>query len=140
MELKVGDEFSRERHVTAEVIRRFADVSGDRNPIHLDAEFARATKFGRPIAHGMLSAAFISALLADGPAGLAGIYLSQTLNFTHPVFEGDLVTATARVTRIREDKNIVTLSTLCTNQNGETVVTGEAVIMLLDLEAPANHA
>jgi acyl dehydratase len=133
MRIKVGDEFSRDRHVTAEVIRRFADVSGDRNPIHLDAEFARTTKFGRPIAHGMLSGAFISAILASGPAGLAGVYLSQTMNFTAPVFEGDTVTATARVMNIREDKNIVTLKTICTNQNGETVVSGEAVIMLLEV-------
>lgn len=133
MELKVGDEFSRERHVSAELIRRFAEVSGDRNPIHLDADFARTTKFGRPIAHGMLSAAFISALLAGGPTSLAGIYLSQTLKFTRPVFEGDVVTATARVTHIREDKNIVTLSTVCTNQDGEAVVSGEAVIMVIDV-------
>lgn len=133
MRIKVGDEFSRARHVTADVISQFAEVSGDRNPIHLDAEFARTTKFGRPIAHGMLSGAFISAILASGPTGLAGIYLSQTMNFTRPVFEGDVVTATARVTGIREDKNIVTLSTFCTNQEGETVVSGEAVIMLLEV-------
>lgn len=133
MELKVGDEFSKERHVTAEVISRYAELSGDRNPIHLDADFARTTKFGRPIAHGMLTGAFISAVLAGGHDGLAGIYLSQTLNFVRPVFEGDFVTVTARVTNIREEKNIVTLSTVCTNQDGETVVSGEAVIMLIEV-------
>ncbi len=133
MQIKVGDVFSRDRHVTAEVISQFADISGDRNPIHLDADFARTTRFGKPIAHGMLSGAFISAILASGPAGLAGIYLSQTMNFTAPVFEGDTVTAKAEVINIREDKNIVTLLTTCTNQNGETVVSGEAVIMLLEV-------
>lgn len=131
MDIKIGDEFSRSREVTPDVIEQFANVSGDRNPIHIDPDFARTTRFGRPIAHGMLSGAFISAILASGPVGLAGIYLSQTMNFTAPVFVGDTVTATAKVVNIREDKNIVTLDTTCRNQNGEMVVSGEAVIMLL---------
>ncbi len=131
MELKIGDKFSTERVVTDELIRKFADVSGDHNPIHLDDEVAMKTRFGRRIAHGMLSGAFISAVLGYEFSERSIVYLSQTLKFTAPVFIGDTVTATATVKNIREDKQIVTLETVCTNQNGETLVTGEAVVMIL---------
>jgi len=131
MELKIGDKFSAERVVTDELIRKFADVSGDHNPIHLDDEVAKKTRFGRRIAHGMLSGAFISAVLGYEFSERSIVYLSQTLKFTAPVFIGDTVTATATVKNIREDKPVVQLETVCTNQNGETLVTGEAVVMIL---------
>src|SRR5215204_2479171 len=132
MEIKLGDKFSTERLVTDELIRKFADISGDHNPIHLDEEFAKTTRFGKRIAHGMLSGAFISAVLGYELTERRIVYLSQTLRFTAPVFIGDTVTATATVSKIREDKPIVTLETVCTNQNGETLVTGEAVVMILE--------
>lgn len=132
MEIKVGDKFSTERLVTDELIRKFADVSGDYNPIHLDEEVAKSTRFGRRIAHGMLSGAFISAVLGYEFSERKIVYLSQTLKFTAPVFIGDTVTATATVTNIREDKPIVTLETICTNQNGDTLVKGEAAVMILE--------
>jgi acyl dehydratase len=131
MDLKIGDKFSTERHVTDELIRKFADVSGDYNPIHLDEEFAKSTRFGKRIAHGMLSGAFISAVLGYEFKERKIVYLSQTMKFTAPVYIGDTVTATATVTNIREDKGIVTLETVCTNQNGETLVKGEAAVMIL---------
>ena len=132
MEIKVGDKFSNERLVTDELIRKFAEVSGDYNPIHLDEEAAKTTRFGKRIAHGMLSGAFISAVLGYEFTERRIVYLSQTLRFTAPVFIGDRVTTTAIVSKIREDKPIVTLETICTNQNGETLVTGEAAVMILD--------
>ena len=132
MEMKIGDSLSNSREVTAELIEKFADVSGDYNPIHLDEEFASKTRFGKRIAHGMLSGAFISAILGNKYAGSTVIYLSQTLKFTAPVFIGDMVTTTSTVTNIREDKNIVTLENICTNQNGETLVQGESKIMILN--------
>ena len=131
MEIKIGDKFSTDRLVTDEVIRKFAEVSGDHNPIHLDEQFAKGTRFGRRIAHGMLSGAFISAVLGYELTERKIVYLSQTLKFTLPVFIGDTVTTTATITNIREDKPVVTLETVCTNQNGETLVTGEAVVMIL---------
>src|SRR5437879_4416620 len=131
MELKIGDSFSTERLVTDELVRKFAEVSGDYNPIHLDEDFARTTRFGKRIAHGMLSGAFISAVLGNEFKERNIVYLSQTMKFTAPVFLGDTVTATATVTNIREDRGIVTLETICTNQNGDTLVKGEAVIMIL---------
>jgi 3-hydroxybutyryl-CoA dehydratase len=132
MDLKVGDKFSTAREVTDELIRKFAEVSGDFNPIHLDEEFAAETRFGRRIAHGMLSGAFISAVLGYEFKERKIVYLSQTLKFVAPVFIGDTVTATATVTHIREDKPIATLETVCTNQNADTLVKGQAAVMVLD--------
>ncbi len=131
MDIKIGDRFSIEREITDELIRKFADVSGDHNPIHLDEEFAKTTRFGRRIAHGMLSGALISAVLGNEFKERKIVYLSQTMKFVAPVFIDDTVTASGTVTKIREDKGIVILETLCTNQNGETLVTGEAAVMVL---------
>jgi 3-hydroxybutyryl-CoA dehydratase len=131
MELKVGDKFSRSRLITDELVRAFAEVSGDYNPIHLDEEFAKTTRFGKRIAHGMLSGALISAVLGDELSVRKIVYLSQTLKFISPVFIGDTITATGTVSRIREDKPIVTIDMVCSNQNGETVVTGEGAVMIL---------
>ena len=131
MDIKIGDKFAKNRTVTDELIREFAEVSGDYNPIHLDDEFAKTTRFGRRIAHGMLSGAFISAVLGYEFKERRIVYLSQTMKFIAPVFIGDTVTAAATVTKIREDKGIVVLETVCTNQNGETLVKGEAAVMIL---------
>ena len=131
MNIKIGDSFSKERSVTDELVRAFAEISGDHNPIHLDEEFAKTTRFGRRIAHGMLSGAFISAVLGYEFAEKKIVYLSQTLKFTAPVYIGDTITTTATVNNIREDKNIVTMDTICTNQAGEVVVKGESVVMVL---------
>jgi acyl dehydratase len=131
MQLKIGDKFSVSKQITDAVVRAFAELSGDYNPIHLDDEFAAKTRFGKRIAHGMISGALISAVLGYELKDRKIVYLSQTLKFTAPVFIDDTVTATATVTNIREDKNIVTVETVCANQNGETVVRGEAAIMVL---------
>jgi 3-hydroxybutyryl-CoA dehydratase len=131
MNLKIGDSFSKDRLVTDELVRKFAEVSGDHNPIHLDEEFAKTTRFGKRIAHGMLSGAFISAVLGNEFNEKKIVYRSQTMKFTAPVFLGDTVTTTATVSNIREGKGIITLETVCTNQNGETLVKGKAVVMIL---------
>ncbi|MBC7900964.1 MAG: MaoC family dehydratase [Saprospiraceae bacterium] len=131
MDIKIGERFSTERQVTDDLIRKFAEVSGDFNPIHLDEEFAKTTRFGRRIAHGMLSGAFISAVLGNEFKERKIIYLSQTMKFVAPVFIGDTVTASGTVLRIREEKGIVILETLCKNQHGETLVKGEAAVMIL---------
>ncbi len=131
MDLKVGDKFSTSKQITDSVVRAFAELSGDYNPIHLDEEFAKTTRFGRRIAHGMISGALISAVLGYQLKDRKVVYLSQNMRFTAPVFIDDTVTATATVTNIRADKPIVTIETVCTNQNGETVVKGEGKIMVL---------
>ena len=129
MTLSVGDAAEMSKTVTEEDVRAFAELTGDRNPVHLDEEYAAGTRFGRRIAHGMLGASLISAVLANELPGRGTVYLSQTLRFTAPVFLGDTVTARVVVKQVREDKPIVTLETFCTNERGERVVEGEAVVL-----------
>ena len=131
MTLKIGDTFTVQKEVTDALVRQFADVSGDHNPIHLDEEFAKTTRFGKRIAHGMLGASFISAVLGYKLSEQKVVYLSQTLKFIAPVYIGDVVTAKAVVKEIREDKPIITIETTCENQNGELLITGEGKIMVL---------
>ena len=130
MTLNVGDTASLSREITDDEVRAFADVSGDHNPVHLDETFAATTRFGRRIAHGMFGASLISAVLGTRLPGNGSIYLSQTLKFVGPIYLGDTVTARATVLKVRTDKPIVTLETVCENQNGVTVITGEAVVLL----------
>ena len=127
---KIGDAATRTKTFTDEDIRAFAELTGDYNPVHLDDEYAASTRFGRRIAHGMLAASLISATLANDLPGRGTVYLSQSVRFVAPVFPGDAVTAQVIVTRVREDKPIVTLETVCTNQRGEKLIEGEAVVLL----------
>ena len=133
--MKIGDTARRARTVTGRDIELFTELTGDRNPVHLDEEYAAGTRFGRRIAHGMLGASLISAVLANELPGRGTVYLSQTLRFTAPVFLGDTVTARVVVKAVREDKPIVTLETVCTNQRGERVVEGEAVVLAPRVES-----
>ncbi|MEW6350237.1 MAG: MaoC family dehydratase [Thermodesulfobacteriota bacterium] len=126
---KVGDTASTSRTITQEDIERFAELTGDHNPVHLDEEFAKKTRFGRRIAHGMWGASLISALLGTRLPGPGTVYLSQSIKFQAPVYAGDTITATVTVTKIREDKPILTLDTTCTNQDGKMILTGEAAAL-----------
>jgi 3-hydroxybutyryl-CoA dehydratase len=129
MSLEVGASAEVSRTITDEDIRAFAEVSGDHNPVHLDDEYAAATRFGRRIAHGMLGASMLSAVIADRLPGRGAVYLSQSLRFTAPVYPGDTVTARVTVKAVRADKPVVTLETVCENQHGQRVIEGEAVVL-----------
>jgi 3-hydroxybutyryl-CoA dehydratase len=129
MNLKVGDTASLTKAITDADIRAFAELSGDRNPIHLDDEYAATTRFGRRIAHGMLAASLISTVLGTQLPGIGTVYLSQNSRFLAPVYPGDTVTARVTVISVREDKPIVTLETICENQHGEVLIKGEAVVL-----------
>ena len=131
IDVKIGDTFTKTREVTDEIVRGFAEISGDFNPLHLDDEFAAKTRFGRRIAHGALSGAFISAVLGYEFRERKIVYLSQTMKFVAPVYIGDIVTTTARVKNIRVEKGIVTLETVCTKQDGTVTLTGQAMVMIL---------
>jgi len=130
MNLKVGDSASLTKTITDADIRAFAELSGDRNPIHLDDEYAATTRFGRRIAHGMLAASLISTVLGTELPGVGTVYLSQNSQFVAPVYPGDTVTARVTVRMIRDDKPIVTLETICENQRGELLIKGEAVVLV----------
>jgi 3-hydroxybutyryl-CoA dehydratase len=130
MDIKIGDKFSTSKQITDAVVQAFAGLSGDFNPIHVDEEFAKTTRFGKRIAHGMISGALLSAVLGYEFKERKIVYLSQTMQFVAPTFIDDTITATATVVKIREDKPVVTLETVCTNQDGETTLSGEAVVMI----------
>lgn len=127
--LSLGDTVTRSQTITDEIIRNFAMLTDDTNPVHLDDEYAATTRFGRRIAHGMIAAGIISATLANDLPGPGTVYLSQTLNFRAPVYPADTITATIEVKSLHASKPIATLITTCSNQNGVVVLEGEAVVL-----------
>jgi 3-hydroxybutyryl-CoA dehydratase len=127
-DLSVGQGAELTRTVTAADLDAFAAVTGDVNPVHLDEDYAKTTSFGGRIAHGMLSAGYISAVIGTQLPGPGAIYVSQALRFRRPVRIGDSVTAKAEIIEIDEMRGRVTLKTWCAVA-GKTVVDGEAVIM-----------
>jgi len=124
-----GDKASRTTTITDEMVRLFASLTGDTNPVHLDEAYAAGTRFGRRIAHGMIAAGLISATLANDLPGPGTVYLSQTLQFKSPVYPGDTITTTVEVKNARPDKPILTLATTCKNQSDVVVLEGEAVVL-----------
>lgn len=128
--IKIGDSASLTKTFSDEDVRSFAEISGDKNPVHLDDEFAAQTQFKKRLVHGMLTAGLISAVLGTELPGPGSIYLSQSINFRAPVFIGDTITATVTVTKMREGKPIVTLETVCKNQDEVVVLKGEAVLLV----------
>ena len=132
---RVGDRAEFEKTVTAEDIEAFAQVTGDTNPLHRDAAYAARTRFKEPIAHGMLSAGYISAVLGTKLApSCCAVYVSQSLRFLRPVKIGDTIKAVAEVKGIEPEKRLYTIETDCFNQRGEPVVKGEAVVLLDPVE------
>jgi 3-hydroxybutyryl-CoA dehydratase len=128
-DLKVGMSAMFGKTVTEADIVAYAGVSGDTNPIHLHDGFARTTRFGQRIAHGMLSGSFISAVIGTKLPGPGSIYVSQTMNFMAPVLIGETITAVATVTAIDERRRRVTLKTQCLNGD-KVVIDGEAQILV----------
>jgi len=124
----VGARAVRERTITDTDILRFAEVSGDHNPVHLDEEYAARSPFGRRVAHGFLTGSMISAMIGMDLPGPGSIYLGQTMKFLAPVAIGDTVTVSVEVVAVREEKRILTLRTDAKNQDGVLVLTGEAVV------------
>ena len=128
-EISIGQTASYSKSISEKDIQLFAAVSGDVNPVHLDAEFAAGTRFKERIAHGMLTGAIVSAALALELPGPGTIYLGQTLRFRLPVKIGDEVTVKLEVTEKRDDKKIVTLDCKAINARGKTVASGTAEVM-----------
>jgi len=127
--LEVGQIHESSFTITGEMIESFAEATGDHNPIHLDEEYARGTIFKTRVAHGMLQAGILSGVLGTRFPGVGTIYLSQSLKFLKPVFIGDRITFRLRVVELLREKNRARLETVCINQRGETILTGEALVM-----------
>lgn len=128
-ELKIGDQASTAKTISESDVYLFAGITGDHNPAHVNEVYASQTRFGRRIAHGILSAGLISAVLAMKLPGPGTIYLGQELKFVRPVYFGDTITATCTVSELLLEKNIARLETVCTNQDGAVVIKGTATVM-----------
>ena len=129
MPYEPGQTASLEKTVTEQDVVAFAAISLDDNPIHLDEAYAKTTRFGARIAHGMIAASLVSAVIGTRLPGNGTVYLSQTLAFKAPVMLGDTITATATIKAVRPDKPILTLETVVTRQDGTVILTGEAVVL-----------
>lgn len=127
-QLEIGDSDRFSKTVTDSDVYLFAGLSGDVNPAHIDEEYAKGTFFKTRIAHGMLSAGFISAVIGTRLPGPGSVYLRQTMNFLAPVYIGDTITATVTVVEKMAEKKRVRLETICTNQEGTKTLEGEALV------------
>lgn len=123
-----GDVSEFTKTVSESDIYQYAGITGDFNPAHVNEAYASKTFFKKRIAHGMLSAGFISAILGNHLPGPGSVYVKQELNFLAPVYIGDTITARAEVIGVDKEKNRVTLSTNCYNQEETMVIKGEAVL------------
>jgi len=128
-DLQVGDSAQVVRRASEEDIAAFVEAVGDYNPIHADPEYAATTIFKEPIAPGIWTAGLISAVIGTRLPGPGAIYLSQELKFLKPVLFGDVIMARAEVIEVMRERNRLRLRTVCTNQRGDDVLTGEALIM-----------
>jgi 3-hydroxybutyryl-CoA dehydratase len=127
---RVGERASARRRFEDTDVRRFAELSGDFNELHVDEAAAARSRFGRRLVHGMLTASLFTRLLGMELPGRGVIYMSQTLRFTAPVFVGDEVEAVVEVTAVDVARRRLTLSTVCRNERGQEVVVGEALVMV----------
>jgi len=127
-ELRIGDAAEFTKTISESDIYLFAGVTGDLNPAHINEEYAKKTFFKTRIAHGMLLAGFISAVMGNKLPGPGTIYIKQELHFLAPVYVGDTITARAELIEIVPEKNRARLKTTCLNQDGKTVLDGEALV------------
>ena len=132
MDISVGQKATREMTVTAETVAAYAEVTGDRNPLHFDAEFAAGTRFKRLIAQGGIATGLLHALVAMDMPGAGSVFLSQSWSFPKPVYIGDTIRAEATVRTVHERRGIVKLDIVIENQKGEAVLSGEATAMQVE--------
>ncbi len=128
-DIHVGDSASVTKTITAEDVEAFAKVSTDVNPVHMSEEYAQGTMFKHRIAHGMISAGLISAVLGTKLPGANTIYMGQSLQFLAPVYLDETITATATCIEKNDEKHRIKFETTCVNQDGKVVVKGEALVM-----------
>jgi acyl dehydratase len=126
MDVQVGQKATRSITLTADHVQKYAEISGDRNPLHFDEAFAAKTKFGRLVVQGGLTTGLLHALVAMDMPGPGTVFLSQNWTFTAPVFIGDTITAEAEIMNVHETKPVTELRFKVTRQSGETVLEGGA--------------
>jgi 3-hydroxybutyryl-CoA dehydratase len=133
LNFQVGQKASLSKIISIKDIEAFADVTGDFNPVHVDEDSASRTRFKGRIAHGLLSAGLVSAVLGTELPGPGGIYLSQDLQFIKPVYPGDRITAEVEIVSWDPEKKIIRLHTRCQNQHQEEVLKGQAVLLVEEI-------
>ncbi|MNK76769.1 (R)-specific enoyl-CoA hydratase [compost metagenome] len=128
-EIEIGMKASYSQTITDSDIKAFAGLSGDHNPVHVDSEYAAKSRFGKRIAHGLMSAGFFSAIFGTRVPGPGCVYVSQNLNFLRPVYIDDTVTAEVEVTKVDQEKRRISFDTIC-RVKGKKVITGSAEIFI----------
>ncbi|HEV8411217.1 MAG TPA: MaoC family dehydratase [Gemmatimonadaceae bacterium] len=131
-DLSVGQSAERTKEMTEALVNSYAELTGDFSPVHVDEAAAKQTRFGTRIAHGMLSAGFLSAVIGMDLPGPGTIWVAQALKFKQPVKLGDTITWRVEIKELFPEKKRATLSTICRNQRGEKVIDGEGTILLLE--------
>ena len=127
---KLGTSVTLEKTFNAQDVEIFAELTGDKNPVHLDEQYAAGTRFGKRIVHGMLISSLFSTVFGTIFPGEGSIYMGQSLKFLKPVYLGEKITAKVTLTAIRDDKPIGSFETICLDEAGDVVVTGEATLLL----------
>jgi 3-hydroxybutyryl-CoA dehydratase len=131
-DLKIGQSVERTREMTEALVNAYAELTGDFSPVHVDEAAAKKTRFGTRIAHGMLSAGFLSAAIGMDLPGPGTIWVAQAFKFKQPVKLGDTITWRVEIKTLVPEKKRATLSTVARNQRGEMVIDGEGTILLLE--------
>ena len=133
-DIEIGQHAEYVRTVTSEDIEMFGQVSGDYNPLHFNEDWAKTTMFKGRIAHGILTATYVSTVIGMKLPGPGTIYMSQNMKFRRPVRVGDTITARVEVISKNDEKEFLTLKTVCINQEDKVVLAGEAVVTLMRLD------
>lgn len=134
MKLSIGQQASRELTVTAEMVRAYADITGDYNPLHFDEEFTARTRFKRLLAQGGITTGLLHALVAMEMPGPGSVFVRQTWSFPRPVYIGDTIRAEATVKSVRERRSMAELEFTVVNQDGQTVLEGVATLFQVEPE------
>lgn len=129
-EFYIGQSASLKKKFSSDEVKAFAELSLDRNPIHLDEKYAEQSRFGDRIVHGFLVGSLFSAIFGTELPGEGAIYLHQEMNFRKPVYHGEEITATVTVTNIKKEKSVLYFDTKCENAKGEIVIDGNAVLKI----------
>ncbi len=135
MDLRVGQKANRSITLTEDHVRKYAEISGDHNPLHFDEQFAAKTKFKKLVVQGGLTTGLLHALVATDLPGPGTVFLSQNWKFTAPVYIGDTITAEAEILKVHDTKPVTHLAVLVRGENGETVLEGEAWCYTFGLDA-----
>ncbi len=134
MKLTVGQKATRELTVTAEMVRAYAEITGDYNPLHFDPEFVARTRYERPLAQGGIATGLLHALVAMDMPGPGSVFMRQSWSFPRPVYIGDSIRAEATVKSVRERRGVAELEFTVANQQGETVLEGAATVYVAEPE------